>query len=133
MNRKFSQEYNELANRYGLTYQFKYLENYINNCWDVVIHSLYNENGCFTIYIEPARDDIVFYVSDKYYEGIKKRCQKLINVYEIEKDAWRKYDRIWIFKNPFFYWSTNKIFKALLEVIEESIKKNDTLFGIAIK
>ena len=72
------------------------------------------------------------YYAEKFSNDRKELCGKLINVFEVEKEIWDKNEKIWFFKNPFYYWNPDKVIKTLIEVIKISIKKNNEFFGIKI-
>ena len=128
----FKTKFSDIAQKYNLNYQYQEFENSLNGSWLVYTHSLYNDSGCFTIHCLPQRNEVDCYLSSKFSNDRKALCEVLINVFDIEKDIWHKHEKIWIFKNPFFYWSSNNIIKTILEVIEVSINRNNELFGIKI-
>ena len=64
---------------------------------------------------------------------MEELCGTRINVFKVEKEIWDKNSKIWIFKNPFFYWSVEKMIKTIIEVINALIEKNNEFFGVKIK
>ena len=64
--------------------------------------SFYNDSGCFTIYIEIQRGMVFWYFS-RFSTGREELCEKEINVSSIEPQIRDKNERVWIFKNPFYY------------------------------
>ncbi|MBO7151599.1 MAG: hypothetical protein J6V77_02065 [Clostridia bacterium] len=125
-------ELSVLAEKYNLEYQYQEFPNSLNGSGFVYTHSLYNEFGCFTIHCYPQRGEIDCYYAERFSTNRKQLCGTTINVYEYEKEIWRKHDHFWIFRKPFFYWSIEKIKKALLEVIAAQLKKGDYLFNIRL-
>lgn len=126
------EKFSELAKKYNLTYQYQEFENCFGGHWFVCTHSLYNYSGCFTIHCLPQRDEVDCYYAETFSEDRRELCGKPINIFEIEKEMWRKNERIWFFKNPFFYWNTERVIKTIIEVITKSIEKNNEFFGIKI-
>ena len=59
-------------------------------------------------------------------------CEKEIDVSSIEPQIWDKYERICIFKNPFFWWNDNKVLSTLAEALRAHLKKNNEFFGIQV-
>ena len=128
----FKKELGDLANKYNLKYQYQEFTNCFGGNWVVYTHSLYNASGCFTICYLPQRGEIDCYYAERFSADRKELCDKLINVFEAEKDIWINKAKFWIFKKPFYYWSPDRIIKTLIEVINVSIKKNNEFFGIKV-
>ena len=129
----FKKEFTDLAQKYNLSYQYQDFENCYGGNWWVYTHSLYNDSGCFTIYCLPQRCEVSFYFADKFSTDIHELCDKLINVFDFEKEIWSKHEKFLIFKNPFYYWSIERTIKVLIEVINVLIEKSNEFFGIKIK
>lgn len=127
------EEFISLANKYNLSYRYQDFKNCFGGNWWVYTHSLYNDSGCFTIYCLPQRGEVEFYFSEKFSTDRKELCEKPINAYQVEKEIWSKNEKIWFFKNPFFYWNSERIVKTLIEVINISIEKNNEFFVVKIK
>ena len=128
----FKSQFSDLAKEYNLTYDYQEFENCFGGNWWVCTHSLYNASGCFTVHCLPARSEVDCYYAEKFSNDRKELCGKLINVFEVEKEIWDKNERIWFFKNPFYYWNPDRVIETLIEVIKISIKKNNEFFGIKI-
>ena len=128
----FSNRFSDIAKKYNCNYQYQVFDNCYGGHWLVYTYSIYNDSGCFTVHYLPQRLEVSFYYAAKFSNKLEMLCEKAVNVYEIEKNIWAKHEKMWIFKKPFFYWSFDKIMKALLEVIETSILKNNEFAGIII-
>ena len=126
------QELEELAAQNNLCYEYQQFENCYGGNWRVYTHSLYNETGCFTIYNLPHRAEVSFYFAKSFSRDLSALCAHSINVYEYEKDIWKKDERIGPFKNPFYFWKPDHIVKTLIRVITELIKKNREFFGVKV-
>ena len=128
----YDKEFSDLAKKYNLNYQFQKFE----NCWDrgftVHTYSLYNESGCFTVHYLLQRQELDFYYSKKFSFSRELLCDKPINIYDFEKEIWKKRECVWIFKKPFYYQRTNNVIKVLIEVINILVKKDNEFFGIKI-
>lgn len=125
-----SDTFESFAKKHNLNYAYQEFNNCFGGNWWVCTHSLYNDSGCFTIHCVPGRGDVDCYFAARFSTDRKVLCENLINIYEIEKDIWVKHEKIWIFKNPFFYWSQDRVIKAILEVMETSIAKNNEFLEI---
>ena len=112
---KIEELFGFLIKDYGLTYRYQEFSNCYSGKWTVHTHSFYNDSGCFTIYIE-----------------IQELCEREIDVSSIEPQIWKKFEKKWIFKWPFFWWNDNKVLNALAEVLKVHLAKNDNFFGIQI-
>ena len=129
----FKEEFEKLAKKYNLTYQYQEFENCFGGNWWVCTHSLYNDSGCFTIHCLPQREEVDCYFTNTFSTDIRKLYGKPINIYKAEKEIWDKNEKILFFKNPFFYWWSKNIIKTLIEVIYSLIEKNHEFFGVKIK
>ena len=129
---EFEAKLKDFAKKYDLNYAFQEFE----NCWElgyfVNTYSLYNKTGCFTIQYIIQKNELDFYFSKKFSTFRKFLCVKNINVFKVGQDIWEKRQKIWIFKNPFYYWSVNNTINVLIEVMEDSIKNNGEFFGVRI-
>ncbi len=121
-----------LAQRYDLNYQYQQFDNCYGGYWFVCTHSIYNKTGCFTVCCLPQRNEISFYYATKFSRNLKELCFQEVDVYQFEKDIWGKNSKIGPLKNPFFYWSENKIVNTLIKVIIAQIEKQHEFFGIKI-
>ena len=128
----FRNRFSDLAKKYNLNYQYQEFENCYNGNWFVYTHSLYNNSGCFTIHCVAQRAEVECYYTERFSNDRKELCGKQINVIEVEKEIWKKREKIWFFKNPFYYWNPDRVINTLIEVIEISIKRNNEFFGIKI-
>ena len=128
----FKEEFNILAKKHHLSYQYQEYKNCFGGNWVVYTHSLYNDSGCFTIHCVAQRSEVSCYFAEKFSTDRKELCGKIINVFDVEKEIWSKHQKIWFFKNPFFFWSPEKIIETLIEVIYTSIEKNNEFFGVKI-
>ena len=126
-------EFEELAKKNNLTYQYQEFNNCFGGSWFVYTHSLYNDSGCFTIHCLPQRAEVDCYFANNFSTDRKELCGKAINVFKVEEEIWNKNEKIWIFRNPFYYWKPERMIKTLIEVINVSIEKNNEFFGIKIK
>ena len=129
----FDAELRKLAEKHNLHYQFQKFENCFNGNWLVYTYSLYNESGCFTISYMPQRFEVDCYYAERFSTDRQELCNKAVDIFETEKDIWNRRETFWIFKNPFYYWSTKNIIKTLIEVINVSIEKNNGIYGIEIE
>ena len=128
----FKREFDDLAKKYKLSYQYQVFEKCFGGNWYVIAHSLYNTSGCFTIHCLPQRGEVDCYYAEKFSNDRKKLCGKLVNIFEVERDIWSRKEKIWFFKNPFYYWNSDRIIKTLIEVITVSIEKHNQFFGIKL-
>ena len=129
----FKKELEDLAQKHNLSYGYQEFENCFGATWWVCTHSLYNESGCFTIHCIPQRGETECFFTNSFSNRREELCEKSVNIFEVEKDIWRKNERFGIFKKPFYYWSSENIIKTLIEVIIVSIEKNGEFFGVKIK
>ncbi len=129
-----------LCVKYGMKYSSHIFENYLGKNASLDTYSYYNENGCFSVLSIEARGDLNFayfnsidflkmYVEPEFMGRHKYK----INVFETEKGIWEQHEKIFFFKNPFFWWNKNRIFRALAEVIEVQIVKTGQFYGIKVK
>lgn len=123
----------DLAHKYNLTYLYQDFENCYGGNWWVCTHSLYNDTGCFTIHCLPQRGEVNCYYTEKISNDRKELCGKEINIYEVKKTIWDKNEKIWIFKNPFFYWNIDNIIKTIIEIINILIEEDNEFFGVKIE
>lgn len=123
---------NVLAQKYGLQYQYQEFDNCYGGHWLVCTHSLYNKSGCFTIYCLPQRNEVEFYCAKSFSRNLKGLCFQEVNAYQFEKEIWEKSSKIGPFKNPFFYWSEDRIVNTLIKVIIAQIEKKHEFFGVKI-
>ena len=128
---KIEELFGFLIKDYGLTYRYQEFSNCYSGKWTVHTHSFYNDSGCFTIYIEIQRG-MDFWYASHYSTGRKELCEREIDVSSIEPQIWKKFEKKWIFKWPFFWWNDNKVLNALAEVLKVHLAKNDNFFGIQI-
>ena len=73
------------------------------------------------------------YYTEKISNDRKELCGKEINIYEVKKTIWHKNEKIWIFKNPFFYWNIDNIIKTVIEIINILIEEDNEFFGVKIE
>ena len=121
-----------LMKDYGLIYKYQEFHNCYGGNWIVHTHSFYNDSGCFTIYNEIQRG-IDFCYASKFSTKCEDLCERGINVSLIEPQIWKKRERFWIIKNPFFWCSETKVLTTLAEVLKEHLCKGNYLFGIQVK
>lgn len=128
-----------LCNKHGMKYSKLTFQNYLGRDMSLDTYNYYNENGCFSVLSIEVRGDLNFacfdsisflytYASPEFMKSHKYK----INVTKIEKEIWKKHEKIFFFKNPFFWWSNRRVFRALREVIENQIKKTSQFYGINI-
>ncbi|MBE6601039.1 MAG: hypothetical protein E7637_00830 [Ruminococcaceae bacterium] len=118
-----------LRKDFNLSYRYQEFANCYGGNWIVQTHSFYNDSGCFTIYIEIQRG-IDFWYSSRFSTVREELCEKEIDVSSIEPQIWDKNARFWIFKNPFFWWSDNRVLHTLAEVLKVHLVSNNEFFGI---
>lgn len=120
-----------LIKDHNLSYRYQEFINCYGGNWTVQTHSFYNDSGCFTIYFENQRG-IDFWYASRFSTERKELCEKEIDVSSIEPQIWEKHERIWIFKNPFFWWNDNKILSTLAEALKIHLAKCNEFFGIKV-
>lgn len=118
-----------LIKDYHLSYKFQVFHPFGN--WTMHTHSFYNDSGCFTIYYEVGRDMFFFY-SSKFSTELEQLREKGIDVSLLEPEIWKKNERIFIFKNPFFWVMNNKVLNTLSEALKVHLAKNNDFFGIQV-
>lgn len=128
----FKKEFSDLSKKYNLAYKYQEFENCFGGGWFVFTHSLYNDSGCFTICCLAQRGEVDCYFAGKFSNDRKELCEKLINVFEVEREIWCKNEKVLFFKNPFYYFNPDNMIKTLIEVIYASIEKKHEFFGIKI-
>ena len=120
-----------LISDYGLTYRHQRFNNCYGGHWKVETYSFYNDSGCFTIYFEIQRG-IDFWYASEFCSDYEKLCEKEIDISIMEPQIWNKYEKIWIFKRPFFWWNNSKVLSVLAEVLKIHLSKNQEFFGVRI-
>lgn len=130
---EFKKDFNCLAKKYGLEYKYQEFQNCFGGNWFVFTHSLFNDSGCFTVHCLPQRGEIDCYFSESFSYDRSRLCENLVNVFDIEKEIWLERQKLWIFRNPFCYWNSDKFIKTLLEVINISLEKASEFAGLKIK
>lgn len=120
-----------LTKNYDLSYKYQEFTNCYGGNWIVQTHSFYNDSGCFTIYIEVQRG-ISFWYSSYFSKEREKLCEIEIDISSIEPQVWTRYEKIWIFKRPFFWGNSNKVLCILSEVLKVHLAKNRNFFGIQV-
>ena len=128
---KISELFDFLVKDYNLSYKYQEFEN-CYGCWSVRTHSFYNDSGCFTIEFVIQRE-MNFCCSSQFSTVHKELCERDVDVTLIEPQVWEKHEKIWIFKRPFFWWSEEKVLKALAEALEVHLGKGNDFFGIPVK
>lgn len=129
---KFKPQFEELAQKYHLTYQYQEFPSNRDMYYFHYTHSLYNESGCFTVCCLPQLEEVSCYLSSTFSNNLKELRKTPINIYEIKPDIWKKRERIWIFKIPFYYWFNNNVISTLLEVIASSFETHGEFAGIKV-
>ena len=120
-----------LVKDYNLSYNYQEFANCYGGGWTVQTHSFYNNSGCFTIYIEIQRG-MEFWCSSRYSTKRKELCERAVDVSSIEPQIWNKYEKIGIFKNPFFWWNDNKVLSTLAKALKVHLVKDNEFFGIKV-
>lgn len=120
-----------LMKDYNLSYKYQEFFNCYGGNWTVKTHSFYNDNGCFTIYIEVQRG-MDFWYASKFSTEREALCEKQIDVSSIETQIWDKYEKFFIFKNPFFWCNDKKVLSTLAEALKVHLAKNNEFFGIDV-
>ena len=121
-----------LVKEYNLSYKYQEFHNCYGGNWMVLTHSFYNDSGCFTIYIEVQRG-MEFFCSSQFSTKRELLCERGIKISSIEQQIWKKREKLWFFKNPFFWWSDNKVLRTLAEVLKVHLAKGNDLFGIPVE
>ena len=129
----FKKQFKELAERFKLDYRYQEFSNCFGGTWFVFSHSLFNESGCFTVHCLPQRSEIDFYYASVFSTDRQRLCEESVDVFATETEIWKKRERVWIFKKPFYYDSINNTIKVLLEVIKAAGDKEGGFFGIRVK
>lgn len=120
-----------LKKDYNLCYRYQEFVRCYGGNWTVQTHSFYNDSGCFTIYIEIQRG-MDFWYAPRFSTERKELCEREIDVSSIEPQIWDKYERFFIFKNPFFWWNDNKVLRTLAEALKVHLAKDNEFFGIQV-
>ena len=81
----------------------------------------------------PQRGELDFYYAKEFSTVLENLCELLIDISSIEKEIWDKHNKILFFRNPFFWWSRNKVLKALAEVIRQKLIKKMNFLGLKSK
>lgn len=122
-----------LIKEYGLSYQFQEFTNCYNGGWIVRTYSFFNDSGCFTISHLLQRDELDFFFAPYFAQDRKKLCVKDVNITAIEPHVWEKNSKVWIFKNPFFWWSNKRILTTFAEALKIHLMKSESFFGINVR
>lgn len=122
-----------LVKDYGIKYAYQDFKNCYGGNWRVYTHCFYNESGCFTIHYLPQRGELDFYFAKEFSNVRENLCERLIDINSVEKEIWKKHEKLLFFKDPFFWWNNKKILQALAEVIKAQIKKRGEFFGVKVK
>ena len=129
---RFKKEFNCLAQKYDLKYEYQEFQNCFGGGWLVFTHSLFNDSGCVTVHCLPQRGEIDCYFSAKFSHDRSQLCETLVNIFDIEKEIWLDRQKLWIFKKPFFYSNSDKLIKTLLEVMTVSLEKTNEFAGLKV-
>lgn len=121
-----------LTKDYNVFYKYQEFTNCYGGYWTVQTHSFYNDSGCFTIYIEVQRG-MEFWYSSQFSIERNELCEKAIDVSLIEPQIWEKREKFCGLKNPFFWWSDNKVLSTLAEALKVHLAKDNEFFGIKVK
>lgn len=122
-----------LVTDYGLTYRFQEFRNCYSGNWIVQTYSFYNDSGCFTIHYLPQRDELSYFYSTRFSTVREVLCEKEIGeniIYSMEPKVWNKYSKVWLFKRPFFWYSSNKILRTFAEALKVYLSNNKSFFDI---
>lgn len=130
---KQKKQFDFLVKDNGLKYVYQEFYNCYGGNWRVYTHSYYNQSGCFTIHTLPQRGELDFYYAKEFSTVLENLCELLIDISSIEKEIWDKHNKILFFRNPFFWWSRNKVLKALAEVIRQKLIKKMNFLGLKSK
>ena len=120
-----------LVKDYNLSYRYQKFLNCYGGNWTVQTFSFYNDSGCFTIHNEIQRG-MDFWYATRFSTERKELCEKELDVSLIEPQIWEKHARIGPFKNPFFWWSNNRVLSTLAVALKLHIAKNNEFFGIQL-
>ena len=122
-----------LVEDYGLNYRQQDYSNCYGGNWLVRTYSFYNDSGCFTIHTVPQRGELDFYYSHIFSTKREELCERLIDICSIEPQIWERHMNFGVIKNPFFWWSSNRVLNALAEVLRIHISAHKEFFGVRVK
>lgn len=131
MEMKFEKKLKEFADKYNLEFSKQEFDHVWNDNSTVDTFSIYNDSGCFTIHYLLQRCEYDFYYSKKFSKQRKELMQVDINVFDYEKNIWKK-GRVFGFRNPFFYLNFNKVILTLIEVMEALAEETNNIFGVEL-
>lgn len=87
-------------------------------------YSIYNKNGCFTIYIAVQRAEVYYYYASRFSSHQKDLLQKEIFVRRYEEELWEK--------EMHWYSSIMQEFRIVATIIQHQIENQKAFFGIKI-
>jgi hypothetical protein len=121
-----------LTKEHSFSYSHQEFDNCYGGHWIVHTYSFYNSNGCFTIYCMPERNELDFYVSDKFSTSREELLDKIVDISTIEPEIWKKRTKFLGISRPFFWINTNKVLRVFAEALKTHLDKNKDFFGIQV-
>lgn len=128
-----------LCSKYGMKFSKLTFQNFLGSYAPLDTYNYYNDSGCFSVLSIEVRGDLNFAYFDTISSlytyvrpEIMDRHKYKIDVTKNEKEIWEKHQKILFIKNPFFWWSKKRIFRALREVIEKQIRQTGQFYGVKL-
>ena len=123
-----------LMEDYGFEFQYQRFDKCYGGNWTVDAFSFYNDTGCFTIHsLVQHGGELDFYYSPRFSTSLEDLCSRGVDIRSIEKDIWKKHEKIGAFPRPFFWLRNHKVLEALSDVLKEHIAKHGEFFGIHVR
>ena len=101
-----------LVTDYNFDYKTQSFSEYHGFSGPIYAYSFYNEYGCFTIHYIVQKDELSFFVSDKFYSNQYQLLEKKISLIEYISPCYRK----------------TTLFKRLAASIRNQIKNKNSFF-----
>ena len=119
-----------LVDEYHMSYAKQTFEGRPFGNYNTTTYSFYNETGCFTIRYMFPRVEWDCYRSLRFDNDCDVLFEQLVPIDSIEPEIWKKHMKVGIFKRPFFWWSTARVFAAFAEALKVHLEKGNDFFGI---
>ena len=116
--------FQEVLDRYDLKFSFQSFEKYLDFWGPMETYSIYNDNGCFTIYHAVQRGEWDYYVSSKFSLVQEELMEKTVIPYNYCKDIWQKKYK--------WYSSKKTVFQIISEIISKQINSAGEFFGVKV-
>lgn len=125
-----------LCKDYNFKYNSTMFNNYLQTGGSVYVYSYYNSFGCFSISNFAVKGEIGYHVFNSLDDMIKwfpySHNYIDVNIFNYERDIWKKNEKILWFYTPFAWKSSKKLLSVLSEVIRSQINKEGEFFGIKV-